>query len=106
MKCAIFAKVRLCLTISWGVFMASITKYAKHLKGNLYEKSYEYLLDNFHKFSEDNRIKIAIDMLKIFNKDGSKDQNLKTIVLMRNEIALNEDGNIRIIPKETSLLTG
>lgn len=42
------------------------TKFEKSKKEILIGKSWEYLLDNFHKFNEANKIKIA---LAIVNKD-------------------------------------
>ena len=63
--------------------MANLSNSDKIAKKSLYDIGYEYLCDNFHKFNEANKIKIAISMLSIFNKDGSKSQNdMKQIVVM------------------------
>lgn len=40
--------------------MADITKYEKSQRELLIGKSWEYLNDNFHKFTEANKIKIAL----------------------------------------------
>ena len=52
--------------------MAAITKREKLAKATLYEIGYKYLCDNFHKFDQDNKIKVAISVISIFEKDGSK----------------------------------
>ena len=54
----------------------------------LYELGYKYLADNFHKFGMDNKIKIALSVIQIFNKDGSKSllpQNHLTLVFNGSE---------------------
>lgn len=52
--------------------MGEITKREKLAKASLYQIGYEYLRDNFHKFSEPNKIRVAISILQIFEKDDSK----------------------------------
>ena|SRR3990167_9446150 len=52
--------------------MAQLTKRQKLEKASLYELSYEYLRKNFHKFKESVKIRVAISMLQIFEKDDSK----------------------------------
>jgi len=52
--------------------MADLTKREKIAKATLYELGYEYLRDNFHKFKQQNKIKVAISILQIFEKDDSK----------------------------------
>ncbi len=34
----------------------------------LYQIGYQYLIENFHKFKEDNKIKVALDVIHIFNR--------------------------------------
>jgi len=49
----------------------------------LYEMGYEYIRDNFHKFNMENKIRVSMDILKVFNKDDSKTpqmQNFLTLV--------------------------
>lgn len=55
--------------------MARISKREKLEKESLYEIGYEYLRKNFHKFNERNKIKVAISILQIFEKDDSKTKN-------------------------------
>ena len=49
----------------------------KKFKKELYTIGYEYLRNNFHKFSQANKIRIAISILQILNKNVSKAQVLK-----------------------------
>ena len=56
------------------------TKRAMLAKESLYTIGYEYLRENFRKFKEDNKIRVAIDVLKIFNKDDSKTQTNQAII--------------------------
>lgn len=44
--------------------MAATTNYEKSLKELLIHKSWQYLHDNFHKFTETNKIKIALELCK------------------------------------------
>lgn len=55
--------------------MADITKREKLAKESLYNIGYEYLRNNFHKFNERNKIKVAISILQIFEKDDSKSKS-------------------------------
>jgi hypothetical protein len=52
--------------------MAEITKREKLAKASLYDIGYEYLRRNFHSFSQANKIRVAISILQIFEKDDSK----------------------------------
>lgn len=52
--------------------MADLTKREKLAKASLYDIGYEYLRKNFRKFNERNKIKVAIAILSIFEKDDSK----------------------------------
>ena len=44
--------------------MPDITLAEKSKRNLLIGKSWEYLCDNFHKFTEDNRIRIALEITK------------------------------------------
>jgi len=44
--------------------MPDITLAEKGKRNLLIGKSWEYLCDNFHKFTEDNRIRIALEIVK------------------------------------------
>ncbi len=58
---------------------------------SLYDKSYVYLRDNFHKFKEAVKVKVAIQMLQIFNKDDSKTAvEMKNIIIMNDVVKNNE----------------
>lgn len=52
--------------------MADLTRRQKLAKASLYEIGYEYLRSNFSKFSKANKIRVAISVLQIFEKDDSK----------------------------------
>lgn len=70
--------------------MADLSKCEKVSRGTLYEIGYKYLCDNFHKFKEANKIKVAIAILNIFEKDDSKTKaDMRQIVVM-NEIKRGE----------------
>ena len=74
-----------------------ITKRATIAKESLYTIGYEYLRENFHKFKEDNKIRVATDILKIFNKDDSKTQTTQNVI---NIIRADQQTNL-IAAKET-----
>ena len=44
--------------------MPDITLAEKSKRNFLIDKTWEYLADNFHKFSEDNKIRIALEIAK------------------------------------------
>lgn len=76
--------------------MADLTKREKLEKETLYQIGYEYLRKNFHKLSQSNKIRVAISMLQIFNKDDSKSAtDIKQIVVMT-EIK-KDDNPIRFV---------
>lgn len=52
--------------------MARLSKRETLERQTLYEISYEYIRKNFHKFNDRNKIKVAISMLQIFDKEGQK----------------------------------
>lgn len=52
--------------------MAAITKREQLAKSSLYDIGYEYLRNNFHKFNQRNKIRVAVSILQIFEKDDSK----------------------------------
>ncbi len=57
--------------------MAETIKHRKERieKKTLYEIGYKYLCNNFSKFKEQNKIKVALAILQIFEKDDSKTQH-------------------------------
>lgn len=73
--------------------MADLTKREKLAKGTLYEIGYEYLRNNFHKFNERNKIKVAISILSIFEKDDSKTQPINQSLINLVKLA-NTNGRI------------
>ena len=44
--------------------MAFITYDEKKYKNELLKKSYEYLLNNFYKFSDTNKLRISLELIK------------------------------------------
>ena len=69
--------------------MPRLTKREQLAHDSLYQISYSYLRDNFHKFKESNKIRVATQMLQIFNKDDSKTTaDIKQTVIM-NDILKN-----------------
>lgn len=52
--------------------MARVSKPELAASKSLYEIGYKYLCDNFHKFKTAQKIKVAISILQIFEKDDSK----------------------------------
>ena len=52
--------------------MAAVTKREKIASQSLYQIGYKYLCDNFHKFKQAQKIRVAISILQIFEKDDSK----------------------------------
>jgi len=69
--------------------MAEITLKEKIAKQTLYEIGYEYLRDNFHKLSDHTKVRVSIEMLKIFNKDDSKTKNDMQQIVIMNDIQKN-----------------
>lgn len=70
-------------------------KKERKIKQTLYSIGYEYLCNNFHKFNEANKIKIALSVLGIFNKDDSKTKQGDTYITVKlsgNEV--RETGDI------------
>lgn len=68
--------------------MSDISKYEKSIKELFVGKCWSYLDENFHKFSETNKIKIALELCK---KDVPQefDGTMKQVVLMEN---IKKDG--------------
>lgn len=71
--------------------MPEITQREKIAKQTLYEIGYEYLRDNFHKLSDHNKVRVSIEMLKIFNKDDSKTKSDIHQVVVMNDIIKNDN---------------
>ena len=61
--------------------MADLTRREKLAKESLYDIGYEYLRTNFRKFNQRNKIKVAISILNIFEKDDSKTDR-RTVIVM------------------------
>lgn len=82
--------------------MPDITLLEKGKRNLLIGKSWEYLCDNFHKFSEDNRIRIALEIVKknipqeIIN-DSIKDTNI-IIVRDKEKIGTESQAISRPLP--------
>jgi len=53
-------------------------KQGRARKQTLYEMGYKYLCDNFHKFKEGQRIRIALEMIKVHNSKPLIDQSQHT----------------------------
>jgi hypothetical protein len=83
--------------------MGNITSTESYRKAQVLGKCWEYLLDNFHKFSEDNKIKVSIslvtkDMPTVIEGDVKGPQQ---IVIIRSK---EELGNrIESIPGQVSV---
>ena len=61
--------------------MPDITLNEKNHRNRLISCSWEYLCDNFHKFKEDNRIKIALEVCKK-NMPTVIEGDMKNTILM------------------------
>lgn len=61
--------------------MARISKRETIAKLSLYEIGYEYLRDNFHKLNQANKIRVAISVLQIFEKDDTKTKTNQIVQL-------------------------
>jgi len=71
--------------------MANLSNADKLAKQTLYQIGYDYLCNNFHKFKQANKIKIAISVLNIFEKDDSKTKaDMRQIVVMNDVIKNNQ----------------
>lgn len=55
--------------------MARITKREEIAKKSLYQIGYKYLCDNFHKFNDDQKIKISIECYKVERAKPLVDQS-------------------------------
>lgn len=64
--------------------MAQTNLHDKLKSKSLYSIGYEYLCNNFHKFSTANKIKISISILQIFNKDDSKTIQTQFLIIEKN----------------------
>lgn len=67
--------------------MPALTWKEKEKQKTLYELGYQYLVQNFHKFSDDQRIKISLEVIHLFNKDGSKDSNRQVVFIVNQKEA-------------------
>ena len=63
---------------------------------------WNYLIDNFHKFKPSQQIRVALDVISIFNKDGSKSQGGNIIFVVnsddRGKFNSNDKNSIEILP--------
>jgi hypothetical protein len=73
--------------------VAHPTKRALIAKASLYEMGYEYLRDNFHKFNKKNKMRVSIEIVKIYAKiEPEQDQNAKRYENIMQEIrAIREE---------------
>jgi len=67
---------------------------------SLYQIGYKYLHDHFHKFNERNKIKIALAILQIFEKDDSKTpvtpMQVTVVIEKENENQITSESGNRI----------
>ena len=77
--------------------MPQLTWQEKLNQKTLYEIGYQYLIENFHKFKEGNKIKVALEVISIFNKDGSKTSDGKQIIYVIN----GDNGKAEVIERDT-----
>lgn len=84
--------------------MANLDLHDKIAKENLYQIGYQYLCNNFHKLSTNNKIRVAISVLQIFNKDGSKSEDAKQIIYVINGTRADqvEKDSIEILPSPSA----
>jgi len=75
--------------------MPEITRREKIAKQTLFEIGYEYLRNNFHKLNQVNKIRVSIEMLKIFNKDDSKTKADQIQTVIMNDIILKNGQPLR-----------
>lgn len=78
--------------------MADISRRAKNAKKSLYQKGYKYLFDNFHKFSQREKIRIALDVYKMEHTkplvDSTINNNFEVkVVIDDGDKAPQESGN-------------
>ena len=77
--------------------MVTITKRETLAKTTLFEIGYKYLVDNFHKFKEGNKIKVALTVLQIFEKDDSKTKDIQSVINI-----VRADQQTNLIAKENN----
>ena len=72
--------------------MADLTKREKLAQASLYDIGYGYLRDNFHKFKQQNKIKVAISILQIFEPDDSKTKtDGEKVIIIRERVVERGD---------------
>lgn len=75
--------------------MPDITREEKQARDILIDKSYSYLVDNFHKFTESNKIKVALEIIKKamptqLEHSGAINYNqMSTIIVQEKPMELN-----------------
>jgi hypothetical protein len=77
--------------------MPDITLAEKSKRNLLIGKSWEYLCDNFHKFTEDNRIRIALEVCK---------KNMPTVIEGELNQKITQMGSVRIDDKPLEVKIG
>lgn len=77
--------------------MPDITLAEKSKRNYLIGKSWEYLADNFHKFSQDNRIRIALEVCK---------KNMPTILEGEVNTKITQMGSVKIDEKPLEVKIG
>lgn len=78
--------------------MPALTWKEKEKQKTLYEIGYQYLVQNFHKFNPDQKIRVALDVIHIFNKDGSKTNDGKKIIYVVNGERERVTDSIEVLP--------
>jgi len=78
--------------------MPALTTEEKLRQKTLYEIGYNYLASHFSKFKTEQKIKVALDVISLFNKDGSKTQDNRAIIYVVNGV--REPEQIERDPKQ------
>ena len=75
--------------------MPDITREEKQARDILIDKSYSYLNDNFHKFTETNKIRVALEIIKkamptqLEHSGAITFNEMKTIIVHEKPMELN-----------------
>jgi len=72
--------------------MSGINKRERVAKQSLYEIGYEYLVSNFHKFSQANKIRIALEIYKKERPDKVENSlDLQNTILLKDIIRKSKE---------------
>lgn len=82
--------------------MPALTWKEKEKQKTLYEMGYQYLVENFHKFKQESKIRVALDVISIFNKDGSKSAP-QNILIIRHDADKTEEISGRVLVHPSAL---